>query len=94
MADEMSALPYRVRVLEDGQAELRADVDEQGKQLGENTSKLAVHDEQISGAGGLVNVVRELSGKVDSLNKALYTFALSFIVAALTIAIAVSQAGK
>lgn len=80
---DMSAIPFRVQ-------ELERDLDEERKFVADLSARVTRHDEQISGAGGLVKAMEALSSKVDSLNKALYTFAASFIVAAVTIAIAVS----
>lgn len=82
----MDGLPWRV-------SELERDRDEDRKRI-EATDKIVTrHDEQISGSGGLVRAMQALSEKVDSLNKALYTFAAAFIAAAVTIAVAVSQVG-
>ena len=82
MPDSEQALPYRVRRLEEDQ---EAMLREQQR----HTEALAVHTEQISGAGGLVKAMERLGKKVDSLNKALYAFAGSFIIAAVTIAVAI-----
>jgi hypothetical protein len=53
---------------------------------------IAVHDEQISGAGGLVKAMENLGSKVDGLNKALWAFAVAFIAAAITITAAIALA--
>ena len=82
MPDSPEAVPYRLHQLEKAQETMF-------KSLERHNEQLAVHAEQINGAGGLVKAMERLSKKVDSLNKALYAFAGSFIVAAVTIAVAI-----
>lgn len=79
----MSALPYRV-------SELERDRESDRRAIERITERVAVHEEQISGAGGIVKAMEALGRKVDGLNKALYTFAAAFISAAIIIAVAVS----
>lgn len=80
----MGALAYQVDALEKRQDVTEKDVDV----LRDGFTR---HEEQISGAGGLVKAMEKLGGKVDGLNRALWAFAGSFMVAAITIAVAIAS---
>lgn len=80
----MSAIAQQVTSLERRQDGTERDVERIDRQV-------AVHEEQISGATGLVKAMERLGEKVDSLNKALYTFAFSFIIAAIGIAVTIAS---
>lgn len=82
MNADMGTLEYRMGEVERDHRELCVDVEQ-------IRSTVTRHEEQISGAGGLIKAMQNLSDKVDSLNRALYTFALSFIVAAVGIAVSI-----
>lgn len=86
MDSDVATLAYRLGQIERKQEDVCEDVEQISRRQDSVEREVAVHTEQISGAGGLVNAMERLGSKVDSLNKALYTFALSFIVAALGIA--------
>lgn len=81
---DMSAIVQQVTSLERRQDTTEKDVERHDRQL-------AVHEEQISGATGLVKAMERLGSKVDSLNKALWGFAVSFMVAAITIAVTIAS---
>lgn len=51
-------------------------------------NRAAIHEEQINGKGGLVNAVAALSKQVESLRNALWGFAASILVGAITVAAA------
>lgn len=91
--DDMITIAYRLGQVESAQKEQAKLVDQHGEQL-------AVHREQISGEAGLVKAMKKLgdtleavdtrlSKKLDGVNRALWALAVAFIVAAVTIALAV-----
>lgn len=85
MADpDVAEFAWHLNQLEKRQDDTEKAVDGHGLQL-------ARHEEQISGAGGLVKAMEKLGGKVDGLNRALWAFAGSFMVAAITIAVAIAS---
>jgi hypothetical protein len=79
----MGAIAYQVNQLEKRQDATEHAVD--GLRDG-----FTRHEEQISGAGGLIKAMGTLGDKVDSLNRALYAFAGSFMIAAITIGVAIA----
>lgn len=81
---DLGQLEYRVGEIERARERERAIIE----RLDDAVTR---HDEQISGAGGLVKAMEQLGMKVDGLQKALWAFAASFLIAALTIAVTVSQ---
>lgn len=81
---DVATLAYRVDEL----GRRADDADRDREQLGKDVTR---HEEQISGAGGLVKAMEKLGGKVDGLNRALWAFAGSFMVAAITIAVAIAS---
>lgn len=66
------------------------DIDGQSKILDLVRERAAAHEEQINGKGGLVNAVAALGKQVEGLRKALWGFAASIMVGALTIAVALA----
>lgn len=64
--------------------------DELARTVSDQQSVLVRHEEQINGTGGLIKAMEKLGDKVDGLNKALYTFAFSFIIAAMSIAVTIA----
>jgi hypothetical protein len=93
---DMSAFAARLTSVESTQREFREDLAEAHREidtLGEaqtfTARQVAVHEEQISGGTGLVKAMETLGGKVDGLNRTLWAFAGSFMVSAITIAVAI-----
>lgn len=85
----LATLAYQVDELQKTTEHLDGSIDALTGTVEKLSRTVAIHDEQISGAGGLIKAMEKLGQKVDGLNKALWAFACSFIAAAITIAIAV-----
>lgn len=94
----MSAFAARLTSVESTQQGFREDLNQQRRDLDTleeaqtfTARTVAVHEEQISGATGLVAAMEKLGGKFDSLNRALWGFASAFMIAAITIAVTIAS---
>ena len=64
------------------------DIEQQAGVFDLTRERVAIHEEQINGKGGLVNAVAALSVQVEGLRKALWVFAASIMLSAITISMA------